>query len=673
MFKHAKLSTKIAAGFSILVVLTIAVGTFSYVGLARIEGQVQVLALGTRALDALKDCGMFRRDYEAKGTSVAKEGEKNAGEKFDDAFASMSKALTELSNDPSLSAEARPIVEKAHGFAGAYAKAFEQVAGAKKLEDEAFAGWSKTGWSITEQIGKARDEVIDPAMQRAVTAADAETLAHWSGIGSRMRDDVVQAFLLLRVTAVYLALTQAEAQWEDYNAKLASLREGLASWKSMVAGEAELADDVAALERFITQYAAAGEQFYDGVRKQASAGILMADASAGVLGAINDLDATLMDEMHSVIAWTTTATAVVVLAGLILSVVLAIAIIRSITKPIHRIITNLGQGADHVTAASEELASASESLAGASSEQASSLEETSASLEEMASMTRQNADNASQAHSMMRSATEAADAASSAVTRMTGAIDTIKASSDETAKIIKTIDEIAFQTNLLALNAAVEAARAGEAGKGFAVVAEEVRNLAQRSAEAAKNTSNLITEAQKNADSGVAVSAEVATALQNISSHIQKVTHLVEEVSAASNEQSEGVEQINAAVAQMDKAVQSNAATAEEAASASEELSGQAVELNAMVLELRRIVEGIRCEEAGHAQTAAARSTHPRRPATPPCDSVSTVRPAQNRLKVVHARSAKQRNGHTPEPSLVGAGRSAEVVLSLDDDDVAQF
>lgn len=672
MFKNVKLSTKIAAGFAVLVILTVTVGLFAYTGLNRIDQESQLAADGARALDALKDCGMYRRDFERYGIEVAKQGDQSALDKFEDGFERMDTALQGLSSSTHASADVRQLAADAGKHTSGYLSAFNQIQDAKKMKDDAFAIWSKTGWSITEQIGKAKDEVIEKAIANATAANDLQALAHWNAIGSSLRDDVVQAFLLLRVTAVYMAKTEADAQWEDYSKKLDELRQGFARWKTMVAGESALTEVAAAIEGYVNEYAAAGDAFHTGIEKSNAASVLMADASVGVLDGITELDATLRSEMHSIVQWTTTASAVMVIAGVILSIVLSTVLIRSITKPIYRIITNLGQGADHVTAASEELAAAGESLAGASSEQASSLEETSASLEEMASMTRQNADNAGQAHSMMRSATEATQVASTAVGRMTGTIDKIKTSSDETAKIIKTIDEIAFQTNLLALNAAVEAARAGEAGKGFAVVAEEVRNLAQRSAEAAKNTSNLIIEAQKNADSGVAVSAEVASALQNISSHIGKVTHLVEEVSAASNEQSEGVEQINAAVAQMDKAVQTNAATAEEAASSSEELSAQAVELNAMVFELRKIVEGTRNISGAPATTAPAAHA-PVKPATTHPEQDRRLRTPQPRFHVARAEKPKHTNGHHAELAGVAADRSPEEVLPLDDDDLAQF
>ncbi|MCP4377789.1 MAG: hypothetical protein GY794_16635 [bacterium] len=276
----------------------------------------------------------------------------------------------------------------------------------------------------------------------------------------------------------------------------------------------------------------------------------------------------------------------------IVLIVLCVSVAQSISKPIRQIIRGLTEGSQQTAAAAGEVSSASQSLAEGASEQAASIEEITSSVEEMASMTKQNASNANEAKSLAVNATAGTDRGTEAMGRMSKAIEDIKKSSDETAKIIKTIDEIAFQTNLLALNAAVEAARAGEAGKGFAVVAEEVRNLAQRSAQAAKDTAEMIEGSVKNADSGVAISKEVGTLLDDISENNSKVEDLVGEIAAANNEQAQGIEQINTAIGQMDSVTQSNAANAEESASASEELSAQAIQLSGMVGQLQNVVGG---------------------------------------------------------------------------------
>ena len=192
---------------------------------------------------------------------------------------------------------------------------------------------------------------------------------------------------------------------------------------------------------------------------------------------------------------------------------------------------------------------------------------------------------------------------------MKRAMDAIKGASDDISKIIKTIDEIAFQTNILALNAAVEAARAGEAGMGFAVVAEEVRNLAQRSAQSAKETAGKIEDSVKKSEHGVQICGKVAQSLSAIVGKARQVDTLVAEIAQASKEKTQGIEQVHTAVSQMDKVTQSNAAGAEESAAAAEELSAQAVVLQESVAELRALVDG-----AGNGtRQTTAQAAHPAR------------------------------------------------------------
>ncbi|MGB5158663.1 MAG: methyl-accepting chemotaxis protein [Desulfobacterales bacterium] len=279
-------------------------------------------------------------------------------------------------------------------------------------------------------------------------------------------------------------------------------------------------------------------------------------------------------------------------AALVLGILIAFFLTRSIIKPINHVVNGLMEGSEQVVAASAQVSSASQSLAEGASEQAASIEETSSSLEEMSSMTKQNSDNATQADNLMKEANQVVQQADNSMEELTKSMYDITLASDETSKIIKTIDEIAFQTNLLALNAAVEAARAGEAGAGFAVVADEVRNLAMRSADAAKNTAKLIEGTVKKVREGSELVARTNKAFQDVSSSTSKVGELVGEIAAASKEQFQGIEQINKAVAEMDKIVQRNAANAEESAGASGQMNSQAEQLKKYVGDLVLVIGG---------------------------------------------------------------------------------
>jgi methyl-accepting chemotaxis protein len=277
-----------------------------------------------------------------------------------------------------------------------------------------------------------------------------------------------------------------------------------------------------------------------------------------------------------------------ILAAGILSFFLA----RNLVRRLSAVATQLNNCSDLIAHNSTQVSSASQSLAEGASEQAASIEETGASLEELSSMTKRNAENAQQTNGLAKEARAAADKGSSDMATMNSAMEAIKTSSDDIAKIIKTIDEIAFQTNILALNAAVEAARAGEAGMGFAVVADEVRTLAQRSAQAAKETAAKIEGAINNSAQGVQISTKVAAVLNDIVVKVRQVDELVASVASASREQTQGISQINVAVGQVDKVTQGNAASAEESAAAAEELSSQAEVMRRAVDELMQLVGG---------------------------------------------------------------------------------
>ncbi len=265
-----------------------------------------------------------------------------------------------------------------------------------------------------------------------------------------------------------------------------------------------------------------------------------------------------------------------------------------IGKKLTKLVNDLNDVMYKISSASEQVASGSKQVSDSSmalsqgaTEQASSIEELTASLEEISAQTKLNAQNANNANKLAENAKTNAIQGDSQMQEMMKAMEEINESSANISKIIKVIDDIAFQTNILALNAAVEAARAGQHGKGFAVVAEEVRNLAARSANAAKETTDMIEGSIKKSDNGTRITRETAEALKKIVSDIDKVAELVNSIAIASNEQALGIEQINQGIMQVSQVVQTNSATSEEGAAASEELSSQAAILQDMVSQFK--------------------------------------------------------------------------------------
>ncbi|WP_428304918.1 methyl-accepting chemotaxis protein [Lacipirellula sp.] len=328
----------------------------------------------------------------------------------------------------------------------------------------------------------------------------------------------------------------------------------------------------------------------------------------------------------------------VTLSVLGINVLLGLGMAAWISRWFTRAIVEVDDISNSVASASQQLAAASEQLSSGAQQSASSLEETASSLEEITATVRQNADNADQANQLANSSRETAEKGGAVVAQAVDAMGEINRSSRKIADIITTIDEIAFQTNLLALNAAVEAARAGEQGRGFAVVAGEVRNLAQRSATAAREIKGLIEDSVQKVETGSELVNKSGETLGMIVTSVKRVTDIVAEIAAASREQTVGIEQINKAVAQMDQVTQSNASQTEEMSGTAVALSGQAEQLQSVVAQfnLNRDVKQAPKKTSYAPQATAQAYSTPSKPA-----KRTAAKPASRRVE---------------ELELVGAG-----------------
>jgi methyl-accepting chemotaxis protein len=291
--------------------------------------------------------------------------------------------------------------------------------------------------------------------------------------------------------------------------------------------------------------------------------------------------------------------------------------LKNMNDSLVKIVSQVRTGTETIATASSQIAAGNIDLSSRTEQQASSLEETASSMEELTSTVKQNADNARQANRLAVSASEVASKGGAVVSQVVDTMASINESSKKIVDIISVIDGIAFQTNILALNAAVEAARAGEQGRGFAVVAAEVRNLAQRSAGAAKEIKALIGDSVEKVDNGAKLVDEAGTTMQEIVESVKRVTDIISEISAASDEQRAGIEQVNQAIAQMDQVTQQNAALVEEAAAASESMQDQAKNLAQVVsvfkLEDSHDTNGALIHALSDAKKVAAPVKQPRR------------------------------------------------------------
>ncbi|MFN7917925.1 MAG: methyl-accepting chemotaxis protein [Vicinamibacterales bacterium] len=420
------------------------------------------------------------------------------------------------------------------------------------------------------------------AITASVKTAYAEGLEHVAATDKAIMDESQKAILVIRA--------DLGKKYDDYQ-KTITTEEDRANFEKIAPLRKQFLTDLDAMLALSTEGKKNEAMAY--FQQHLKPTYEQYDAAVGVLrdwNAKNGQDAG--QEIGAAVSQTTWGVLLGVGLAILGGLAIAALIIRTISAALRASVTTLKDGAQQVSSASTQVASSAQSLSQGASEQAASIEETSASMEEMSSMSRQNAENTRNAESLIVTVDGKVAESNRALTAMVASMSSIKESSDNISRIIKTIDEIAFQTNILALNAAVEAARAGEAGMGFAVVADEVRSLAQRSAEAAKNTANLIEQSIARSNEGTHRVEEMAGSIRAITDAVSEVKRLVEAVSTATAQQAQGFDQVSQAIAQMEKVTQTNAATAEESAAASEELNAQAEASLSAVTEIEALVGG---------------------------------------------------------------------------------
>jgi methyl-accepting chemotaxis protein len=388
---------------------------------------------------------------------------------------------------------------------------------------------------------------------------------------------------------------RVSAAHADLTAAIGQLR-GLMRVESGKRAVAELADGVErwmAVHRQVEALVLAGQP-HEAQQLSLQQGKPLMDANEAAAEVIaRNQERFLVSDMETAEAAYARSLWVLSAVGLVTLVTVAVFgfVVRGINRGLRSTAKQLNAGSTQLAAASTQVASAAQSLAQGATEQAAALEQTSASMEEMGSMARANAENANQAVRLVIDVARQVEASNASLDAMVGSMTAITESSGKVAKIIKTIDEIAFQTNILALNAAVEAARAGEAGMGFAVVADEVRTLAQRSAQAARDTQQLIEESIVRSNDGASRVEHVVGAISAITTSVAEVKGLVEQMREATAQQHQGISQVTQALTQMEQVTQTTAATAEESAAASEELNAQADAAAEIVQRLEGMVE----------------------------------------------------------------------------------
>lgn len=600
-WKQVTIGKKIMTGFLLILILLAAMGSMSYLGIGQIVSNANEVITGNRLDGILAQREVDHLNWIAKVSALLSDdlateltvetdhtkcgfgkwlygdGRKDA-ERLAPGIIQLLAAIEQPHKDLHDSATAIKAV-----FAQADAKL-----PAKLLSLEA----AHLSWA-----SKVRDALI-----KKNTTLEVETDPAKCGLGQWLDAEQTKAAYKNWSPKLKGLFDSIREGHKHMHASAGHLRELLASQRFEEAIAAFEQETLPQLTSTIDILKAMAEEAEAAVSGKAKANIIYTAQTVPSVHAVQELLAqvrkevreTVMTDEAMIAAATTTRrnTSLFGLCIVISGVIFAVLLSRSISAILTGVSQQMGEGASHVATASGQIQASSQALADGAAAQAAAVEEISATMEEVTAMTRQDADNANQAEALIKDANNVLQNADDSMRNLTASMDDISKASTETHKIVKTIDEIAFQTNLLALNAAVEAARAGEAGAGFAVVANEVRSLAMRATEAAKNTSTLIEGTVNKIKTGSAFVSQANQSFHDVNLAIDKMNITVGEIAGSAKEQAIAISQVNSAISQIDAVTQQNAAAAEQTASASAELNGLVRDMRGSILDLMTMVGG---------------------------------------------------------------------------------